>query len=72
MAPSNHSTLVITTDGDYHIFHFGERPFVYPGIIFSLKDLIHGAPINKPVATTASVKAVYFERDGSEITFTRR
>lgn len=37
-----------------------------------IKDLIHGAPINKPVSNTASVKAVYRENDGSEISFTRR
>lgn len=36
------------------------------------QDLIHGAPINKPVANTASVKAVYTEYDESEITFTRK
>lgn len=51
-------------------FVFGERTSSLR--VRTVKDLIHGAPINKPVATTASVKAVYFERDGSEIAFTRR
>ena len=43
----------------------------YHNILF-IQDLIHGAPINKPVANTASVKAVYFERDEAEITFMRK
>ena len=36
-----------------------------------LQDLIHGAPIGKPVAKRASVTAVYGEDDGEEIHFTR-
>lgn len=43
----------------------------------SCKDLIHGAPIGKPVATRAKVTAVYGEEEegeqepGEEIQFTR-
>jgi len=40
--------------------------------VFSLKDLIHGAPIGKPVASTGMVTAVYAEEDGTEINFTRK
>lgn len=36
------------------------------------KDLIHGAPIGKPVASTGMVTAVYAEEDGTEIKFTRK
>ena len=36
------------------------------------QDLIHGAPIGKPVASTAMVTAVYAEEDGTEIHFTRK
>ena len=36
------------------------------------QDLIHGAPIGKPAASTASVTAVYAETDSdTEINFTR-
>ena len=40
--------------------------------VFYLKDLIHGAPIGKPVASTGMVTAVYAEEDGTEINFTRK
>lgn len=40
--------------------------------VLSLKDLIHGAPIGKPVASTGMVTAVYAEEDGTEINFTRK
>lgn len=40
--------------------------------MFLLKDLIHGAPIGKPVASTGMVTAVYAEEDGTEIHFTRK
>lgn len=36
-----------------------------------VQDLIHGAPIGKPVASRAKVTAVYVEDDGTEIPFTR-
>lgn len=36
-----------------------------------LSDLIHGAPINQPVAHRASVTAVYQEKDNTEKRFTR-
>ena len=39
--------------------------------LLCLQDLIHGAPIGKPVAKRASVTAVYGEDDGEEIHFTR-
>ena len=32
----------------------------------SVKDLIHGAPVGKPVSTTATVTAVYVDSDGVE------
>ncbi|XP_028405600.1 structural maintenance of chromosomes protein 1A-like [Dendronephthya gigantea] len=51
-------------------FVFGEKTSSLR--VRTVKDLIHGAPINKPVSSTASVKAVYCENDGSEISFTRR
>ena len=37
------------------------------------QDLIHGAPIGKPVATRAKVTAVYGEEEeeGEEVLFTR-
>ena len=37
----------------------------------SLKELIHGAPIGKAVASRASVSAVYLADDGTETRFTR-
>ena len=37
----------------------------------SWQDLIHGAPIGKPVASRAKVTAVYGEDDEEEIHFTR-
>ena len=36
-----------------------------------VKDLIHGAPIGKPVAARAKVTAVYGEDEEDEIQFTR-
>ncbi|CAH1783210.1 unnamed protein product [Owenia fusiformis] len=36
-----------------------------------LSDLIHGAPINQPAATTARVTAVYTEENGDETHFAR-
>lgn len=42
----------------------------------TVKELIHGAPINKPVATTAQVAAYYIEKTAkgkeTEIVFTRK
>ena len=38
---------------------------------FGSQDLIHGAPIGKPVASRAKVTAVYGEEDGTEIHFSR-
>lgn len=35
------------------------------------QDLIHGAPIGKPVASRAKVTAVYGEEDGTEVHFSR-
>ena len=35
------------------------------------KDLIHGAPIGKPVASRAKVNAVYEDDNGIETSFTR-
>jgi len=37
----------------------------------NLKDLIHGAPIGKPVASRAKVTAVYEDEDGTETLFQR-
>ncbi|NXC38137.1 SMC1B protein, partial [Penelope pileata] len=37
----------------------------------SVRELIHGAHIGKPVSSTASVKIVYCEEDGEEKTFSR-
>ncbi|NXN47806.1 SMC1B protein, partial [Rhinoptilus africanus] len=37
----------------------------------SVRDLIHGAHVGKPVSSTASVKMVYCEEDGEEKTFSR-
>ncbi|NWS55641.1 SMC1B protein, partial [Chunga burmeisteri] len=37
----------------------------------SVKELIHGAHVGKPVSSTASVKIVYCEEDGEEKTFSR-
>lgn len=37
----------------------------------SLKELVHGAPVGKPVANRASVSAVYLADDGTETKFTR-
>uniref|UniRef100_A0A8C0IIS5 Structural maintenance of chromosomes protein n=1 Tax=Bubo bubo TaxID=30461 RepID=A0A8C0IIS5_BUBBB len=37
----------------------------------SVRELIHGAHVGKPVSSTASVKIVYCEEDGEEKTFTR-
>jgi structural maintenance of chromosome 1 len=37
----------------------------------SLKELIHGAPIGRPVSSRASVTAVYLSDDGIETRFTR-
>eukprot|EP00731_Ephydatia_muelleri_P024127 Em0016g398a len=37
----------------------------------TVKDLIHGAPIGKPVASRAKVTAVYGEEDGTEVHFSR-
>ncbi len=38
----------------------------------SIQDLIHGAPIGKPVATRAKVTAVFVEEeDGEETHYTR-
>ncbi|EDV24924.1 uncharacterized protein TRIADDRAFT_25837 [Trichoplax adhaerens] len=37
----------------------------------SVKNLIHGAPIHKPVSNKAQVTAVYTEEDETEIRFTR-
>ena len=36
-----------------------------------LQDLIHGAPIGKPVASRAKVTAVYGEDNEQDIEFTR-
>lgn len=37
-----------------------------------MQDLIHGAPVGKPVATKAHVTAVYIDEDsGEETLFTR-
>lgn len=51
-------------------FVFGERTQSLR--VRTVKDLIHGAPIGKPVANTAMVSAVYAEQDGTEINFTRK
>lgn len=51
-------------------FVFGERTQSLR--VRTVKDLIHGAPIGKPVASTAMVTAVYAEEDGTEISFTRK
>lgn len=51
-------------------FVFGERTQSLR--VRTVKDLIHGAPISKPVASTAMVTAVYAEEDGTEINFTRK
>ncbi|XP_068046549.1 structural maintenance of chromosomes protein 1B isoform X2 [Anomalospiza imberbis] len=37
----------------------------------SVRELIHGAHLGKPVSSTASVKIVYCEEDGEEKTFSR-
>ena len=37
----------------------------------SLKELIHGAPIGRPVSSRASVTAIYLSDDGIETRFTR-
>ncbi|KAK2515113.1 Smc1b [Columba livia] len=37
----------------------------------SVRELIHGAHVGKPVSSTASVKIVYCEEDGEEKTFSR-
>ncbi|XP_009869921.1 PREDICTED: structural maintenance of chromosomes protein 1B, partial [Apaloderma vittatum] len=37
----------------------------------SIRELIHGAHVGKPVSSTASVKLVYCEEDGEEKTFSR-
>ncbi|XP_051016094.1 structural maintenance of chromosomes protein 1B [Acomys russatus] len=37
----------------------------------SIQELIHGAHIGKPVSSSASVKIIYVEDSGEEITFTR-
>ncbi|OPJ80705.1 structural maintenance of chromosomes protein 1B [Patagioenas fasciata monilis] len=37
----------------------------------SVRELIHGAHVGKPVSSTASVKMVYCEEDGEEKTFSR-
>ncbi|XP_075572912.1 structural maintenance of chromosomes protein 1B [Pelecanus crispus] len=37
----------------------------------SIRELIHGAHVGKPVSSTASVKIVYCEDDGEEKTFSR-
>ncbi|NXI42650.1 SMC1B protein, partial [Galbula dea] len=37
----------------------------------SVRELIHGAHVGKPVSSTASVKLVYCEEDGEEKTFSR-
>ncbi|KAM6144555.1 structural maintenance of chromosomes protein 1B [Phoenicopterus ruber ruber] len=37
----------------------------------SVRELIHGAHVGKPVSCTASVKIVYCEEDGEEKTFSR-
>uniref|UniRef100_A0A8D2N816 Structural maintenance of chromosomes 1B n=1 Tax=Zonotrichia albicollis TaxID=44394 RepID=A0A8D2N816_ZONAL len=37
----------------------------------SVRELIHGAHVGKPVSSTASVKIVYCEDDGEEKTFSR-
>uniref|UniRef100_A0A8C4UQH5 Structural maintenance of chromosomes protein n=1 Tax=Falco tinnunculus TaxID=100819 RepID=A0A8C4UQH5_FALTI len=37
----------------------------------SVRDLIHGAHVGKPVSSTASVKMVYCEEDGEEKAFSR-
>ena len=36
-----------------------------------MQDLIHGAPIGKPVSSSARVTAVYMDDDGTEMTFSR-
>ncbi|XP_020611608.1 structural maintenance of chromosomes protein 1A-like isoform X1 [Orbicella faveolata] len=51
-------------------FVFGERTQSLR--VRTVKDLIHGAPIGKPVASTGMVTAVYAEEDGTEINFTRK
>ncbi|KAJ7391317.1 Structural maintenance of chromosomes protein 1B, partial [Desmophyllum pertusum] len=51
-------------------FVFGERTQSLR--VRTVKDLIHGAPIGKPVASTGMVTAVYAEEDGTEIKFTRK
>lgn len=40
-------------------------------LLFPPQDLIHGAPIGKPVASRAKVTAVYEDDDEIEILFTR-
>ncbi|NXE16931.1 SMC1B protein, partial [Lophotis ruficrista] len=37
----------------------------------SVRELIHGAHVGKPVSSTASVKIIYCEEDGEEKTFSR-
>ncbi|XP_010128885.1 PREDICTED: structural maintenance of chromosomes protein 1B-like, partial [Chlamydotis macqueenii] len=37
----------------------------------SVRELIHGAHVGKPVSSTASVKIIYCEDDGEEKTFSR-
>uniref|UniRef100_A0A672U0J1 Structural maintenance of chromosomes protein n=1 Tax=Strigops habroptila TaxID=2489341 RepID=A0A672U0J1_STRHB len=37
----------------------------------SVRELIHGAHVGKPVSSTASVKMIYCEEDGEEKTFSR-
>ncbi|EDO49596.1 predicted protein [Nematostella vectensis] len=51
-------------------FVFGERTSSLR--VKTVKDLIHGAPVGKPVASSAKVTAVYAEEDGTEIRFTRK
>nr|QIC49988.1 structural maintenance of chromosomes protein 1 [Actinia equina] len=51
-------------------FVFGERTQSLR--VKTVKDLIHGAPVGRPVGLTAKVTAVYAEENGTEIRFTRK
>uniref|UniRef100_A0A7N4NJ01 Structural maintenance of chromosomes protein n=1 Tax=Sarcophilus harrisii TaxID=9305 RepID=A0A7N4NJ01_SARHA len=50
-------------------FVMGEKPNNLR--VKTVQELIHGAHVGRPVAASASVKAVYVEEDGGEKTFTR-
>lgn len=76
VGPFKHFTAIIGPNGsgksnlmDAISFVLGEKTQNLR--VRNLKDLIHGAPIGKPIASRAKVTAVYEEEDGSEIPFTR-